>query len=499
MPNWMRRYLGSAELQTHLFRALVLGGLLRILSAWFVYGPQALDDYKHGVWPAYQFFAHIPLDLPDYRSHLLVWFLSLFIEIASWVGATSALAQVRAMYLGLGAVSLLGIYGTYLFVRGFRSKLFGGLALYLAAAFPLMPFVGTRAFGEAVAMSLVMLAMGLLDSVRRERRQDWPRYWFSGFLILGLATLFRFHVGLIYLSYSAILLAQKRYRAVAISAVAGFVTLAGQALIDFASGKTPLGTLLIYLGENQGGGAKYGVNPWYNPTLFVLALTLAPFSFVFFKSLKPLWRKHWPILVPFLIFLAAHSAAAHKEERFLYPIVGLLLWALAYLWASNAFNKWARKIYAPVFCVILAIALPIVCFVNTQEGEIEPPAYVQSRYGEVIYLDHLSLFGKSRFQFYFLRPPAKIQSVERTDLNAHSVDSALAGGAPFNAAVLLTSEPEARAQLLALEGISTIEAVCGKVRSAGSLVDRLIYAMNPKHNQRRRPTWYLICERPNNA
>ena len=120
MPAWMRRYLRSGSLNSHFLRALFAAAVLRCLSAWFVYGPQALDDYKHGVWPAYQFFAKIPLDLPDYRSHLLVWFLSLFVEMASWAGANSALAQVRAMYLGLGLSSLLGLYGPLPYVRRFR-------------------------------------------------------------------------------------------------------------------------------------------------------------------------------------------------------------------------------------------------------------------------------------------------------------------------------------------------------------------------------------------
>ncbi len=499
MPKWMRRYLADSTLKTHLVRALLLGSVLRLLSSWFVYGPQALDDYKHGVWPAYQFFAQLPLEIPEYRSHLLVWFLSIFIEMASWVGATSALAQVRAMYFGLGATSLLCIYATYIYVRGFRSRLFGPLALYLVAAFPLMPFVGTRAFGEAVAMPFVMLGLAIVDSVRRERRQAWPRFWFLGFLFLGLATLFRFHAGLIFVSYALILLTQRHWRGVFGAFLAGLVTLGGQALIDIGSGKAPLSTLFIYLSENEGGGAKYGVSPWYNPLLFILALSLAPFSLVLCKSLKGLWRKHWPVLTPFLVFLLAHCLVAHKEERFLYPILGLELWALAYLWSANAYNRWARKVYAPAFFIIVALALPMVTLVNTQEGEIEPPAYAQSRFGEVIYLDHASLFGKSRFQFYFLRGGAKIMSVERTDLNAHSVDAALGDGATYNAAVLLTSEPEARPQLESLEGIATIEATCGQVRTAGSLVDRLLYSLNPKHNQRRRPTWYLICERSKNV
>jgi hypothetical protein len=61
--------------------------------------------------------------------------------------------------------------------------------------------------------------------------------------------------------------------------------------------------------------------------------------------------------------------------------------------------------------------------------------------------------------------------------------------------VLLTSDPSARDQLRVLEGVQSVEGHCQNLREAGSLIDRLLYKMNPKHNQRRRPTWYLICER----
>lgn len=494
MPKWLRRYLGSGDLKLHLKRALIIGAALRILSAIFVYGPQALDDYKHGVWPAYQFFAGIPLDIPQYRSHLLVWFLSLFAEMASWVGVTSALGQVRAMYLGLGFTSLVGIYGTYLYVRDFRSKLFPALALYMAAIFPLMPFVSTRAFGEAVAMSLVMLAFGGIES-SRQRKENRIVVWVAWFAVLGLAGLFRFHVGVLYLVLMAVFLILKNYRAVSGAMIAGLIALGGQVLVDFLSGKGFLGTLFIYLKENEGGAVKYGVSPWYNPWLFVLALSLAPFSFVLWRSTRSLWRKHWPMLVPFLIFVLAHSLVAHKEERFLYPILGLEIWAVAYLWASNARQRLARKVFSPVIIAVTALLLPVVCFINTQEGEIEPPALMESRYGAVIYLDHESLFGKSRFQFYFLRPPSQLRPVSTEEFNAARVDQELADNPKHLALVMLTSNPEARPQLEALSGIKTLEAQCLKVEASGSLIDRLLYSLNPKHNQRRRPTWYLTCER----
>src|SRR5689334_22532665 len=138
MPRWLRHFLRDKPLREHFRFALILGFTTRTLCAFFVYGPQALDDYKHGVYPAYQFFAGQVLDLPDYRSHLLVWLLASFVRVASWLGVESALWQVRAMYIGLGLFSLLGIYGTYLFVKNFRSRLFQSLALYLTAIFPAM-------------------------------------------------------------------------------------------------------------------------------------------------------------------------------------------------------------------------------------------------------------------------------------------------------------------------------------------------------------------------
>ncbi len=498
MPRWMREYLFRTDLRTHLKRALLLGLIARVCSAVFVYGPQALDDYKHGVWPAYQFFAGLPLDIPEYRSHLLIWLLALFAKVGSYLGVESALGQVRAMYLGLGLVSLCGIYGTYLYVQNFKSRVFAALALYLAAIFPLMPFVSTRAFGEAVALALVMLGIGMLERARHAR-DERVHVWMLAFGVVALAGLFRFHVGLIYLAYMGVLARRKVWRGFAAAAVTGALAILAQGLIDVLSGKTPLRTLIVYLLENEGGGAKYGVSPWYNPWLFVLAISLAPFSFVLVKSLKSLWRKHWPILVPLLVFVGAHSLAAHKEERFLYPILGLEIWAIAWLWAANAFNPYARKVYTGAVLVLSALLLPVVCLVNTQEGEIEPPALAESRYGQVIYLDHESLFGKSRFKFYFLRPPSELREVQPTEFNAARVDEELANHRGARAVVMLTSEPESLPQLEALESIRTLEARCLEVQASGSVIDKLLYSMNPKHNQRRRPTWYLVCERSSNV
>ena len=490
----MRRFLSRKPLKWHLCLALVTGTVARGLCAWFVYGPQALDDYKHGVWPAYQFFAGLPLDLPEYRSHLLVWILAAFIKAGFWFGAESALAQVRAMYFGLAALSLLGIYGTYLFVRGVRSKIFGPTALYLTALFPLLPFVGTRAFGEAIAMSFTALGFGVLEDARRSRSPSFFR-WTAGFLCLGMAVLFRFQAGLLFAGYAAVLLYLRLTPAIGAAVCAGVATLFAQVGVDVLSGKAPMATLINYLCANEGGAAQYGVSPWYNTWAFALALTLPPFSFVFYRQLRGVWRRHWTWLVPFLLYVLAHSLIPHKEERFLYPILILEMWAIAGLWSAAARNRWARTVYTRAFLIICVPALFVACLINTQEGEIEPAAIAESRYGAVTYLDHESLFGMSRVQFYFLRPPSVLQAVGPESFNVNAIDEALERNPAHKAVALLTSVPDTRDQLHALEGVETWEARCLKMQTSGSLIDRLLYSLNPAHNQRRRPTWYLFCER----
>lgn len=494
MPKLIREFFYKVPIQRHLVYAFVLGALARGLSAIFVYGPQALDDYKHGVWPAYQFFAGLPIDLPDYRSHLLIWFLGFFAEIASWVGATSALAQVRAMYLGLGATSLVAIWGTYLYAKNFKSPVFTASALYLVALFPLMPFVSTRAFGEAVAMSFVAWGFGILANERMNGGRRL-RPWVAGFFILGLATLFRFHVGILYLAYMGVLAVSKNKRGIYGALIAGVFILGLQGLIDSLSGKEAFGTLLTYLRENQGGGAKYGVMPWYNTWLLFFGIALAPFCFVMWKHWRGVWERHWPVIVPLLLFVGAHSLAAHKEERFLYPILVLELWVIASFWSDAMFDDWARRLYSPVLIGLTLLLLPVVTLVNTQEGEIEPPAVLESRYGGVLFLDYESLFGESRFQFYFLRPPSMIEEVTPEDFVAHRVDKGFSDHQQISAVAFVTSDPEAYNRLRALEKIRTIEGECLKIQRSGSLTDRLLFALNPSKNQRRRPTWYLACEK----
>lgn len=102
---------------------------------------------------------------------------------------------------------------------------------------------------------------------------------------------------------------------------------------------------------------------------------------------------------------------------------------------------------------------------------------MQARYSHVAYLDYKSCSDRRAFS-HFLRPPSFLRPVEEAQLTAESVDLVLDEDQGLQAAVLLTSLPEAETRLEALAG-STTQARCSGVNRSGSLIDRMLYSMNP--------------------
>lgn len=481
--------LKSLSYNQHLTLALVLGLFFRLLCSFFVYGPQALDDYKHGLIPAYQFHYGLPLELPDYRSHLLHWTLQIFLYPADALGITSALGQSWCIYIGLSFIALLGIWGVAQLTRELTTESAAIRAGYLMSLMGLMPFISTRAFGEVIAMSLVPLAFYLIEKSKGTRSS---LLCFNGFMILGLATLYRFQVGLFFLGAGVALLFLKNGRLVLAALIAGLGTLALQIGIDTISGKEFLGSLWAYLKVNEGGAQSYGVSPWFNTWIQILGFSLFPFSLVFYKEIPRLWQKTRFVLGPALLFIFIHSLIPHKEERFIYPAVGIVFMALAYVWSEAKNGKWVRRLYTPLFYFVSGLLLLVTTTNNSQGGEVEPMALLEQKYGDVLYLDRQSILQESRIREYFIRHNSAWVD-KKEPLMFAQLESLQSQFPQLKAFAVLTSEEENRPELDGIEDRISSQLKCGKIIKAGSLADGIVYKLNPKKNRRRRPTWYVAC------
>lgn len=469
--------------------------LLRTLCAYFVYGPQALDDYAHGLIPALHWFHNGVLDLPDYRSPLLIYTLRFWLEVGSWLSIDALVDQIRWLGWGLALIQMTGLYAVWKIFEKESSRA-QTLALFLYSSFIIMPFVATRAFGEAVALPFVVIAFMFL------MRPASFASIFAGFAFLGVATLYRFQVGLMGVVVLLMMLFQHRQKSrggqplmvLSSALAAGCVILLVQAMLDLSFHRPMLSTLVNYLRANEGGAAQYGVSPWYNTWFFPLLVFLFPFSWPIFtkESLVGLWKKWGLAVAAAFIFIFVHSLIPHKEERFLYPVLGLLLIFMAYLWAKKYQHFWVRKVLTPMMFLLHGVGVLLVVFSNSQEGVVEPLAMAEKSYAKFVALETKSLMQESELRSMFLVRGSQEMPVEQSQIGRVFLEKLFAEK-DFDGVVWVTSDADVAALYRFMENTEEKNFHCGSVHKAASLMDSIIYKLNPKHNQRRRPSWYLMC------
>jgi hypothetical protein len=483
----------SHQLTKHLVYALLLGLFLRLLTSYFSYGAMALDDYRHGIWPAFQNWSGIPPNLPAYRSHMIIWLIGFFYSVADLFGISSSIGQVRVAYMGLGLISLTGILGTYLYVKKSFNYRYALLAIYLSAAYFLAPFASTRAFGECIAIGLIMLGFGLLKSGEQDNKTSFV---FLSFLALGLATLFRYQVGLIYVAVGVYYLVQRHWLFVTLGFIAGLVTLGLEVGIDILSNKHAFETLLAYFKVNEGGAVSYGVSPWYNTWLTALGFTLFPFSLIFWKWFKELWENYKVELVSVAFFLLVHSLIPHKEERFVFPILLLMTLFTSFLMDRAWETKRFKYFYLPLFALVNIIGLTIATFSNSQGSELGPIEYAEKRYKKYILLSKKSIIDKSRVRKYYIRDHVRVVKFNQFSLiNAKNLKWVKADLEGAEAIVVVTSNREYKYELDKLSNHEYEGNLhCGAVQESQSLSDWILYSINPGKNRKRGPSWFMVCE-----
>jgi hypothetical protein len=471
----------------HLGTALFLGLIVRIITSFLVYGAQSVDDYSHGLLPTLEFFEGKPFDLPMWRSPLLVWSLIPFAKLGLFLGIETQFGLIRCILLGLGLFSMLGIWA---FGRWSEIKLQQNPAqnpwlylvpLYLLSLHFLMPFASTRAFGESIAITLVLIGFLLIEQ----------RFIFWGALLLGVSCLYRFQVGLLAFGFASYFLLARQWKNFGLIVLAGIATALLEALIDLSYGRWPLETLYNYFYVNKDGAVEHSIQPWYNTWATLLPIWFLPFSLPLMTQLKKMekFEKVW--LGVILFFVLLHSLIPHKEERFLFPILPLMLVLFGRIWArawGSPFEKW---FFRPFFGTVLALGLVVASISNSQAGEYEPLRLAEKVRGPVLIWDYNSVLRISFFRHRLVRPPVDYQEFDRWPSATELV--------PFKdrRIFFVTSEIshleewERQSSDLLAAGWNCAD----KIRIQ-SLADSVIYRLNPKYNTRRKPTFLMECSFP---
>ncbi|HLB81575.1 MAG TPA: glycosyltransferase family 39 protein [Gemmatimonadales bacterium] len=470
---------------------LTLAAAVRVAAALFGGGFLAIDDHHVLVDAADRLVGGPGLDTGFMRSILYPGTVALIMRAAQAVDHPSPATQLLVVRLIQAVYSLFVVYFAYRILErlaGPRTALLGGL---LTATFFVLPITSVHQFEEAMCQ-VPLLASSWWILKAPGARRDTLLALLSG-TALGFALVVRFPLITFVVPFAAWVVWREplRWRGAAfLTGVTLVLALQGWSnqIVNHQWGYSFLkyyGPLLDFSPRifTESGGYPHGA-PWTYAAI-LLAAFLPPFSLVLLAAAAR-GGAQLPLLgVPTLVFLVAQSAIANRQERFLLPVLPVLLVLAALGFGSVAAwfarRSWTRG-YAALWQYYWAMNAALVAgtlFVYGKKDRVAPLVYVQARHDAtgIVIAEFTYTFPVPVYYLGWPRPPVFVLE----DRNAVARDAALARAAnPSPNYVILYSDSVPADTRLLEQALGTRLASRAVVRP--SLGDRLAHVINPRHN-----------------
>jgi hypothetical protein len=487
----------SAKIRQHpLVSLLIIAGTLRLLAVIFAKGYMASDDHFlviQVVWdwlngiPTW-FREHTPIPrgvVYQYLIYVLMWLLKS-------VGITdpSTVMVINRTCHALWSMSIIPLmYFSLKYFADERAAWYGGL---LACIYFLMPFFSVRNMVEVVCQPLLFAGLVLIElELKRPRK---PYGMFLGGVLLGAAFMIRIQTSVCAMAVFVVLLVMKKWKPLLWYSLGGLTMLLIQGLVDYFSWGMFLSSVFYTLNFQSKMVHGYVTNAWYTHWLTILLVFIPPFSLLVYPwiiaTAKKLPVTFWAVVA----FLFIHTLIPQKQERYLFPILPLLIFLFITGWSMVRWRDHpvVRGLWKWMWAVNL-ILLIIVTFNYSQKARVEP----------LVILNHLPNVNKivvdatdrpvwlpnyyaqkrlSEFRYIFEKADYGKLSYEVQGLKSHQP-------LPFTHVIILSSqEPEVqRERLKAILGKLTLEK-----HITPSIVDWLLHKANPKYNHSKESWLYSI-------
>lgn len=253
---------------------------------------------------------------------------------------------------------------------------------WLLAALAWMPIVSVHQLVEMVCIPPLLAAVWWW--VRVPLAEHTRLTWVAIGCAWGLATGLRFQVGVAAVGFAAAVVFVHRRAAfpgILAVAAAAFAVFSLTQVSDLWVWGEPFAQLRAYFGYNTAHAANYPQGPVYQYILTLAGLLLPPFSvLVLWGAFRN--ARSWAVVVwPVLFFLVFHSIFPNKQERFILPIVPLLL--CAGMAGVQGFQRvrWQRILYCIGWC-INGVALVVLTPATFKRSRLEAMERLHA-YGDV--------------------------------------------------------------------------------------------------------------------
>jgi GPI mannosyltransferase 3 len=283
------------------------------------------DEIFQYLEPAWRMLGHDGIITWEWRDGIRGWFLpTLFagpVNLGDWLapGGTGAFIVPRVV----AALASLSIVISAWFFGARVSRMHAIVAALVAAIWFEVVYFAPHTLSEPLATALIVPAALLLTGGLSQKRLA------IGGGLLALAFVWRFQYAPA-MAVFALGACWKHWRNAIPLAVGGLVVLLLAAMVDAAHGAVPFEWLILNIKQNLllDRASEFGVAP----AIAYLHLLLIIWSGATVLLLCALWRgwRHAPLLIVAAVTnIAFHSLIEHKEYRFIFLSVALLIIAAA--------------------------------------------------------------------------------------------------------------------------------------------------------------------------
>lgn len=385
---------------------LIVGLGLVLFTGFFNPGIIAIDDYENGfseMIPAQNARPFSTVLQSGIHPVLPRAILSSFTRIALAMGLTHPFSQLQFALILVGLLCFgLNIAATRRLFSDAPDAMALTFAYFLICFHFAMPLFSTRPMIETLAMPFLtwsaVVAAGYANHGSRSSL-------LGATALLALASMLRFQSGICGAALFFLVAYRRRWSDAVLLALAasGLFFLTG--LLDYFVQGRFHGQLIAYCIYCLRAGEIFGKMPFYVFLLLSVALTLPPTFFAHYPGFK--WKKAYrPLLAPllyFVVFLLSHSLSPHKEERFLVPVLPLLLFLLvpaaSYLWKNG--QRWRRYWFLGTNSALLVLACA-----NVPQRNLIGLSRWLAEHATIVRVDSMDRALVLRPQAFLLRPIA---------------------------------------------------------------------------------------------
>ena len=378
---------------------LITGLIIRLIGVIFSKGYAMFDDHFLVVEPAQSWIEGVnclrwlPSDnhhTPQGHGWIFPGFHYLVFLFLETIGIYDPQIKMYVIRFLLALLSLLTIYYGYQITRWLspHEKDARNVGLLLTFLF-FFPVFAVRSLVEMATIPFVMMSIFYL----LKAENSFKLFFISG-LISGFSVCIRFQSGLFPLGIGLVLLYRKKILPFLLYFLGNIITFSlVHGLLDWYFWGYPFAEVQSYIQYNITHRNDYITLPWYNFLLVLAGFLVPPISFFLLIGFFQSWKKYLLLFIPAFIFLVFHSYFPNKQERFILPMIPLVIILGTIVWNEHVRQKtlpaWILKHYNKFwafFWIINTLALIFLLPAYMKKTRVEAMYFLYHQPGDKRFL-----------------------------------------------------------------------------------------------------------------